>query len=118
MYITYDATGLNPQQENNLTLKHAKTANGIPWNDLANQTADKAADVICGDTDTLSIFTLQLPVPVGGIALDPDLGALPLETAVSSRSNAGALAAVVAAAAAGAVALGGAAWYARRRWNG
>lgn len=55
------------------------------------------------------------PPPVGGIALDPDLGALPLESPASSGGNAGALAGAIAAAAAAVVALGGAGWYARRR---
>ncbi len=58
-------------------------------------------------------------IPVGGLAVDLDgeLGLLPLESAQSARgsSNTGALAGIVA----GAIALGGAAWYARRRrWLG
>ena len=54
--------------------------------------------------------------PVGGIAVDPDLGALALATGASSSNNTGLLAGIVAAA--GVVALGGAAWYARRRAAG
>ena len=53
--------------------------------------------------------------PVGGIGLEPELGTLPLETAGSSGSGTGVLAGMAAAATAGAIALGGAAWYARRR---
>ena len=53
------------------------------------------------------------PPPVGGIALDPDLSALALEKTESSSSSFGVLAWAIAAAAG--VALGGAAWYARRR---
>ena len=112
--ITYDDSGLNTQQENALILKHAKAGNGPPWNDPANQTVDKAANVVCGDTDSLSTFTLQLPLSVGGIALDPDLGALPPEAADSSNGGAAVLAGVIGAAAA-AAALGGAGWYAKRR---
>ena len=64
-------------------------------------------------------FTVgQGGIPVGGVGglavdLDGELGQLPLESAQSSRgsSNTGALAGIVAAA----IALGGAAWYARRR---
>jgi hypothetical protein len=52
---------------------------------------------------------------VGGLSLDPDEGALPLESGRSSGSDPGILAGVIAGAA-GAVALAGAAWYARRRW--
>ena len=51
--------------------------------------------------------------PVGGIALDPDLSALPLETRDSSGISASVLAGI--AAGAGAISLGGAAWWARRR---
>ncbi len=55
------------------------------------------------------------PVPVGGLAVDLDGGqnGLPLEAPGSSGGNAGILAGVVAAATA--LALGTAAWYARRR---
>ena len=52
---------------------------------------------------------------VGGIAELPDVAGTPLEAPASSRSNAAVLAGIAAAVAAGAVALGGAAWYARRR---
>ena len=53
---------------------------------------------------------------VGGISVDPDVDALPLEAPDSSSSNRRVLAAGAAAVAAGALALGGGAWYARRRW--
>ena len=52
--------------------------------------------------------------PVGGIAIDPELGALALKTREQSGGSPGLLAGAVAAAATGVVALG-AAWYARRR---
>ncbi|MCH8065783.1 MAG: hypothetical protein IIC90_08160 [Chloroflexi bacterium] len=58
------------------------------------------------------------PPPVGGISLSPELTGLPLEAADSSGPGAGALAGIAAGVAAGAVALGSAAWYARRRANG
>ena len=51
---------------------------------------------------------------VGGIAELPEVAGTPLETDGSSASNAGLLTGVIAAIAA--AALGGAAWYARRRW--
>ncbi len=53
--------------------------------------------------------------PVGGIAELPEVAVLPLKTADSSGPNAGVLGGITGALAAGAVALGGAAWYARRR---
>ena len=58
--------------------------------------------------------------PVGGIAVDPDLGELALEAPESSSANTGLIAGIVAAVATGIVALAGgtlgAAWYARRRF--
>ena len=60
--------------------------------------------------------TSPTPTPSGGIGSYPDSAELPLEAPDSSGGNAGVLASVVAGVAAGAVALGGAAWYARRRW--
>ena len=56
------------------------------------------------------------PAPIGGLVVDLDggLGDLPL-SAAQSTSSASVLAAVAGAVAAGALALGGAAWYARRR---
>lgn len=53
---------------------------------------------------------------VGGIAELPDVDTASLQVADSSGPGAGAVVGVVAAVAAGALALGGAAWYARRRW--
>ena len=60
--------------------------------------------------------TTPTPDPsVGGIAELPEVAGAPLETGGSSGGNAGVLAGVAGAVAAGAVAMGGAAWYARRR---
>ena len=53
------------------------------------------------------------PPPVGGIAREPHVSALP--AAAESRPVASGFAIAIAGATAGAVALGGAAWYARRR---
>ena len=55
------------------------------------------------------------PPPVGGIALDPDLSALPLETHEPSNNNTGLLAGIVAAVATGGLALAGVGWYAARQ---
>jgi hypothetical protein len=54
--------------------------------------------------------------PVGGIAELPDAAGMPLETPGSSGPSTGVLAGIAGAVTAGAVALSGAAWYARRRW--
>ena len=59
---------------------------------------------------------LQLASAVGGIAELPDVAGTPVEALNTSNGNAGLLAGVAAAAIAGAVALGGAAWYTRKRW--
>ena len=52
---------------------------------------------------------------VGGIAELPEVAGTPLEAADSSGPNAGVLAGVAAVVVTGTVALGGAAWYARRK---
>ena len=59
--------------------------------------------------------TPPLPPGVGGIALDADLRSLPLETGRADGSPWFVIIAAIAAIA-GLGALGGAAWYARRRW--
>ena len=53
--------------------------------------------------------------PVGGIAELPQVAGTSLEAAQSSGTSASLLAGVIAAVSAAAIALGGAAWYARRR---
>ena len=55
-----------------------------------------------------------LPSPVGGVAFEPDLGALALQASEPSGSNTGVIVAIPAAAAAF-VALAGAVLYAKRR---
>ena len=74
---------------------------------IAVKTVNQVADTL----------VIECVAAVGGLVVDLDgnLGDLPLETSWSSGTNAGLLAGVVAAAAA-ALALSGAAWYARRRW--
>ncbi len=65
----------------------------------------------CGDANCTGVK------PVGGIAELPEVAGTQLEEADSSGRDRGIVAAVVAAVTAGAIALGGAAWYARRRWT-
>ena len=64
-------------------------------------------------TGTAYVFQPSPPPPVGGIARDSDLRALPLETTNPDGSPGGILSAIVVAAAL--VAVSGAAWYTRRR---
>ena len=53
---------------------------------------------------------------VGGIAELPEIDGALLQTSGSSGPSAGVLAGMAVALAMGALTLGGAAWYARRRW--
>ena len=52
---------------------------------------------------------------VGGVAELPEAAEAPLQATGSSSGNAGLIAGLIAAVVVGAVALGGAAWYVRRR---
>ncbi len=63
------------------------------------------------------VSVVDVKPPVGGVAELPDVAETPLEAADSSGLSAGVAAGIVAAAAAGVLALGGASWYARRRWR-
>ena len=68
-------------------------------------------------TPTATITPIPtVPPPVGGISLDSDLRALPLETASPDSSPWGVVVGTVAVACL--VAVGGAAWYARRHGGG
>ena len=62
-------------------------------------------------------LTINCEDSVGGIAELPDVARRPLEAAGSSGPSMGLLAGLGVAAITGALALGGAAWYARRRWS-
>ena len=64
---------------------------------------------------TLSSGSITATGAVGGIAENPEITGTTLETPGSSGANAGILAGVVATVTAAALALSGAAWYARRR---
>jgi hypothetical protein len=65
------------------------------------------------NTETAYAQEASCPGSVGGISLDPSATALPLQSQPSSGSDAWLLAEALAGTAAAAVALGGAAWYAR-----
>ena len=70
---------------------------------------------IATPTATSTPLPTSTPGPVGGIAELPEIAGAALEAVDSSGTNAGILAGVAGAVAAGVVALGGAAWYARKR---
>ena len=61
-------------------------------------------------------ITVVAVAGVGGIAELPQVAGTPLAQPEASDSNVGVVAAIAAGVAAGAAALGGAAWYVRRRW--
>ena len=67
-------------------------------------------------TDAGAAYVFRALIGIGGIAELPEVAAPPLEAPDSSGSSTGLIAGIVAAIAAGTLALGGAAWYARRRW--
>ena len=64
-------------------------------------------------SDAVEIFQLGT---IGGVAELPDVAATPLEAGGSSGASVSFLAALAAGSTAGVIALGGAAWYAKRRW--
>ena len=73
---------------------------------------------------TFSYISLKPPptptprrAAVGGILVAPDQGELPPAAADSSGTGSGLLTGLVVGATAGVIALGGAGWYARRRWQ-
>jgi len=73
----------------------------------------------CKATSTPTPTDTPTPTPavviVGGVAEQVDPSDLPVETTGSSDGNPGLLVSVLAGLSAGGVALGGAAWYVRRR---
>ena len=90
------------------TARHGLTAQGV---------SEKLYVIGGGPTpglsvsDVVEVFEL---VPVGGITEIPDVAEAPLEDSGRPSASVGLLAAVLV----GVLALGSAAWYARRRWGG
>ena len=77
---------------------------------------DGAGNLYVGDATNARVLVYDSPLTaVGGIAELPEVAGTPLDAPESSGLSAGILVGVAGAVAAGAVALGGAAWYARRR---
>ena len=90
----------------------------IVWNSACVDPGEKVAVHVAGGgaggfniTNLASQFAVT---PIGGIGVFPDVSGFPLETPASSGPSTGWLAGIAGAGAAVA-ALGGAAWYARRR---
>lgn len=104
---TFNVT--NPWAKSNDVTAFA-LANPSPTNNAGN-----VGSLVATDTNMNGIADCR-ETAVGGIAGLPDLASAPLETTDSSGGSAGFLAAVAAAGAVAVIALGGAAWYARRRW--
>ena len=104
--IDYDESAF--VTEASLRLFHRE---GNAWTDVTTL-LDTDINRICGSVSFFSFFLpAEQPFGVGGIAELPEVAGAPLETGGSSRANVG----FAVAIATGAVALGGAAWVARRR---
>ena len=104
----------------------SKEGGGVALSGDTTVVGARGEDTGGADAGAAYVFDLLLPKPtatptptpdpsVGGIAELPKVAGASLETGGSSGGNAGVLAGVASAMAAVAVALGGAAWYARRR---
>ena len=109
---------IQPHWEDNAT--DTLTINCVPPATTATPTSTPTPTPTSTNTPTPTITATPTPCPpegcpVGGIAELPEVAGTPLETEGSSGPSAGVLAGV-AAGTAGVVGLGGAAWYARRRW--
>ncbi len=91
---------------------------GVP--DVGNTVGDThILDELAGELAEAGSESLTIHcVSVGGIAELPEVAGMPLETPGSSGTSTTVLASVAGAVATGILALGSAAWYARRRWLG
>ena len=91
----------------------------IAAGEIYNRSADctGTSTRLTDDTAADTAPDWQPLVGVGGIAELPEVAGTPVESPGSSGSSKGLLVGIVAAIAAGSVTLGGAAWYARRRWG-
>ena len=117
-----DADGHSLQRTQDTANNAADFACGDPASPTNNagSSASLAATVSCSaatatPAPTPTSTPTPTPGPVGGIAELPAVAGTPLEAGGSSGPSANVVAGVAAAVAAGALALGGAAWYARRR---
>ena len=98
----YTIAGSDPNQKVNLLTKQ--------FGDEPNVLV-RNAELLCVPVDVSNVR----PQDIGGIAELPEEAVAPLEAVDSSGTNAGILAGVAGAIAAAVLALGGAAWYTRRR---
>ncbi len=105
-----------PVSENRLRLLHNATGS---FDAGTVNSIDTTNNVICAIVSGLSEFALGAqvePPPVGGVSLEGELSGLPQTTVTPSSGPSLVLLAVISAALLGVVALGGSAWYVRRRW--
>jgi Tol biopolymer transport system component len=110
--FTYDDTKLICKESDLKLAKHV----GSDWKYLANQTIDTVNNIICGEVDSLSLFLMLGPVPVGVGGIVELLAPGEAPAAASGSASGGDHTLPAAAAAAGAVVvLAAAGWYARRR---
>ncbi|MCH8902149.1 MAG: hypothetical protein IIC88_07590 [Chloroflexi bacterium] len=102
----------------NLNLEASDNSTEYSLSAVSNTTFSVASGSLPTDPATPrnnSRTVLQLASGVGGVAELPEGAGAPLQATGSSGGNAGLFAGIIAAVVAGAGALGGAAWYVRRR---
>ena len=109
MEVDYNCTP-TPSTGNTVSLVHGPLRDTFVGDETPIAVAEQP-----GLTETLTISCAPAIGSVGGIAELPEVAGTSLEAPDSSGTNTGLLAGSVAAVAAGAIALGGAAWYGRRR---
>jgi plastocyanin len=110
----FSSAGINHTTTSNTAIwDSGKVPNGGTFSHMFSSPGTFA--YVCSNHPTLMMGQIKVNAPsVGGIAQLPDVANAPLATPTPSSSSVG-LIAGSAAIAAGLVAMGGAAWYARRR---
>ncbi len=100
-------------------LSSEPTTSSLKWVPTAQDVTDLKAGLCYFNVHSVDFpggeIRGNLASSVGGVAELPEVTGAPLQATGSSGGNAGLIAGLIAAVVAGAVALGGAAWYVRRR---
>ena len=95
------------------------TTSSLKWAPTAQNVTDLKAGLCYFNVHSIDLpggeIRGNLANLVGGVAELPEVAGAPLQATGSSGGNAGLIAGLIAAGVAGVVALGGAAWYVRRR---
>ena len=119
--LTCNFGTMSPDETKSITVTAATNADQCPSISNTATVSSNNDDDPGNNTDSATIAVNCVPPTppraVGGILVAPDQGELPPAAADSSGTGSGLLAGLVVGATAGAVALGGATWYARRRWQ-